>query len=97
MSGETKHRISCLEIENAELHRQLADRPWSTVPEDTWALVSFYWKKEKVWYEEGQEWDIGIGRTDDRTSRYVNVLHLDLEDHDAVWQPLPKPYRGGIK
>jgi hypothetical protein len=27
MSGETKHRISCLEIENAELHRQLADRP----------------------------------------------------------------------
>jgi len=27
MSGETKHRISCLEIENAELRRQLADRP----------------------------------------------------------------------
>jgi hypothetical protein len=96
-------RIELTEVERLALAKAGADsilcangwRPWSTVPENTLVLVSFYWKKGKEWYEEGKEWDIGIGRTNDRTSRYVNVLHLDLEDHDAVWQPLPKPYRGG--
>ena len=98
-------RIELTDLERQKLAKAGADsilcangwRPWSTVPENTWVLVSFYWKKGKEWYEEGKEWDIGIGRTDDRTGRYVDVLHLDLEDFDAVWMPLPAPYKGEIK
>jgi hypothetical protein len=70
-------------------------QPWSTVPENEYVLISFYWKKGKPWYEEGEKWDIGIGLTDDRNGRYVDLIHLDLEDFDAVWMPLPAPYRGG--
>jgi hypothetical protein len=92
-------RIELTEVERLALSKAGAQsiscnngwRPWSTVPENTWVLVSFYWKKGKEWYEEGKEWDVGIGRTHDRTELLVDVLHLDLREMDAVWQPLPQP------
>ena len=96
-------RIELSELERQKLARAGAEsikpagwQPWSTVPENEYVLISFYWKKGKEWYDESEEWDIGIGLTDDRNGRYVDVIHLDLEDFDAVWMPLPAPYKGGL-
>ena len=92
-------------IEMTELERKkLADagrqsiscthgwQPIETAPIGQYVLIAFYWKKYKEFYEEGQPWDIGCGTY--TGGRYVDQLHLDLNDMDAVWMPLPKPPEG---
>ena len=81
------------EILREEASKRNQWRSWSTVPENTNVLIAFYWKKDKEWYEEGATWDIGIGCTDNRNGRYVDIIHLDLEDFNAVWLPLPALYK----
>ena len=93
--GDPLHREAWEEIERLREEASKKDKwqPWSTVPENTDVLIAFYWKEGKEWYEEGATWDTGIGHTDDRNGRYVDIIHLDLEDFDAVWLPLPAPYK----
>ena len=64
-------------------------QPIETAPIGQYVLIAFYWKKYKEFYEDGQPWDIGCGTY--TGGRYVDQLHLDLNDMDAVWMPLPKP------
>ena len=66
--------------------------PIETAPIGQYVLIAFYWKKYKEFYEDGQPWDIGCGTY--TGGRYVDQLHLDLNDMDAVWMPLPQPPEG---
>ena len=52
-------------------------------------LIAFYWKKNSHWYDPSENWDIGCGTY--HGGRYVDQIHIDLEDMDAMWMPLPQP------
>jgi hypothetical protein len=64
-------------------------QPIETAPKDKLVLIAYYWKKDHYFYEENKEWSITIGLYNDE--RYIDVAHLDLQEMDAVWQPLPEP------
>jgi len=66
--------------------------PIETAPKDKLVLIAYNWKKDQYFYEENQEWSITIGIYNDE--RYIDVAHLDLQEMDAVWQPLPEPPNG---
>jgi len=100
-------RIELTEVERLALAKAGAQsipcnngwRPWSTVPENTWVLVSFYWKNSKR-HKKGIKWDISIGRTKDRNGTLIeidNVAEEDFEDFVFVWQPLPQPPQDELK
>lgn len=66
-------------------------RPIETAPKNQWVLISFYWKKNQEFYDPQEEWNIDIGSYDG--GRYIDGCYVDLEEMDAMWQPLPKPPR----
>lgn len=67
-------------------------RPIETAPKGKCVLIAFYWKKGHELYEPNQTWDIGFGTYNG--GRYIDKIHVDLDDFDAVWMPLPKPPTG---
>jgi len=70
-------------------------QPIETAPKDKLVLISYYWKEGQYFYEENEEWSITLGIYNG--GRYLDVAHLNLQEMDAVWQPLPEPMKGKIK
>ena len=90
-------RIDITEVERLALAKAGAQstpcthgwRPIETAPKNKLVLVSFNWKKNQEFYDPQEEWSIDVGRYNG--GRYIDGCYVDLEEMDAVWQPLPKP------